>query len=584
MNTRTRPESGALRALSLAVGVAAILVGIALTLRPFASLDALTLYIAASLIVTGVGELLGSREMAAPRHEQIVGGLLLLTGLVAAFVPGLTVRAVAIVVGIAMVLSGATRLAAGWRGDIDERYSSLVGGLAGVIFGTLALAWPDVTILIVALLVGPVAVIYGAGQILRTLWGRRPKKDTRPGRARIWLHGIRATAAVLFALLLVLISALVHKGSPSVPSFYAWSGSLPDKPGVLLRQGNTTQGMPAGSRALRILYTTTGLGGRITPASGLVVVSAKAPPGPRPVLLWEHGTTGVAQKCAPSILKDPFTTGAMFVQDQILAHGWVLVAPDYLGLGASPPHPYLVGVPEARSALDAVRAARQLTSIKLGNQTVVWGHSQGGGAALWTGIEAPSYARDVPLSGVAALAPASDTTSLAKGLESSKTGMLFGTFVVAGYSSAYPGVAFNDYVRASARTVVRSVIGRCLSEPATLLSLPAVLTGEQIFSHDLTAGSLGARLAQNVPSQVTHTPTLIAQGEADSLVLPPVQNAFADKLCHAGQKLEYRTYPGLDHVRLVEPNSPLIPYLLSWTEGRFKRSAAPSNCSMLPIG
>jgi alpha-beta hydrolase superfamily lysophospholipase len=342
--------------------------------------------------------------------------------------------------------------------------------------------------------------------------------------------------------------------------------------------------MPAGSHALRILYTTTGLGGRITPASALVVVSATAPSGPRPVLLWEHGTTGVAQKCAPSILQDPFTAGAMFVQDQVLARGWVLVAPDYLGLGASPPLPYLVGIPEARSALDAVRAARQLSSIEIGDQTVVWGHSQGGGAALWTGIEAPSYAPDVPLGGVAALAPAADLVSLANGLENSKAGMLFATFLVAGYSNAYPDVAFNDYVRASARTVVRSVIGRCLSEPATLLSLPAVLTGEQIFSHHLTIGSLGPPLAQNVPDRVTSTPTLIAQGEADSLVLPRVQTAFAQRLCQAGEKLEYRTYPGLDHVRLVEAHSPLIPYILSWTENRFTGAAAPDNCSTLTSG
>lgn len=292
----------------------------------------------------------------------------------------------------------------------------------------------------------------------------------------------------------------------------------------------------------------------------------------------------MAQKCAPSILKDPFTAGAMFSQAQVLARGWVLVAPDYLGLGASPPHPYLVGIQEARSALDAIRAARQLKAITLGSQTVVWDHSQSGGAALWTGIEQPSYAPDVPLSGVAALAPASDTVSLAKGLEDSKVGMLFASLMVAGYSKAYPDVSFNAYVRASARTAVRALVGRCLSEPATLLSLPTVLSGEDIFGQHLTSGALGARLAQNVPSQVTRTPTLIAQGEADSLVLPPVQTAFARKLCQPGEKLEYRTYPGLDHVPLVEPNSPLIPYLLSWTTNRFKTAPAPDNCSTFASG
>jgi len=560
------------------VGLVAVGVGTALTLRPFSSLDALTFFAAAGLILAGLGELAGSAELGSARSDRVAGWLLLATGLAAAVAPGLTVRGVAIVVGVGMLLSGGARVSGGWRGEADERYAATVGGLAGVVFGVLALAWPDVTVLVVGLFVGPVVVVGGAREMLRAARGFRSGKAPPRSRPRIWLRGARATGALLFALVLVLISALVHQASPSVPSFYTWSGGLPAKPGVLLREQPTTSGMPEGSRAVRILYTTTGLDGKITPASGLVVVSATAPPEPRPVVLWEHGTTGVAQKCAPSILKDPFTAGAMFVQQQVLSRGWVLVAPDYLGLGASPPHPYLVGVPAARSALDAVRAARQLHSVKLSDQTVVWGHSQGGGAALWTGIEAPSYAPDVPLSGVAALAPAASLPSLAKELETSKVGRLLSSFMVAGYSNAYADVAFDHYIRASARTVVRAVVRRCLTEPATLLSLPAVLTGERIFSRHLDDGPLGSRLEENVPDRITHTPTLIAQGLADSLILPSVQGAFVRELCNAGQRLEYRTYRGLGHVPLVEPHSALLPYLLSWTEARFQHATAPSNC------
>jgi uncharacterized membrane protein HdeD (DUF308 family)/acetyl esterase/lipase len=576
MSSQTGGAGTRRRMISGVIGAAAVLVGVALTLRPFASLDALTLYIGASLLLSGAGELFTAREEASP-GGRAVGALLVVTGLVAALAPNLTVRATAIVVGIGMVLSGAARLIAGWRNAADERYSAIVGGLATVVFGVLALAWPDVTILVVALLVGPVAIIFGVRQMVRALRGSRPTAERRPGRARVWLRGARATAGLLFALILVLISALLHRESPIVPAFYKWSGPLPARPGLLLREEPATNGMPAGSRAVRILYTTTGLHGTIVPASGLVVVPAAAS-RPLPVLLWEHGTTGVAQNCAPSVLPSPLTAGALFVADRILAHGWALVAPDYLGLGASPPHPYLVGAPEARSALDAVRAARQLRAFRIGSETVVWGHSQGGGAALWTGVEARRYAPDVPLSGVAALAPASDIVSLAAALETSPAGLLFASFLVAGYSNAYADVAFDDYVRPSAQEVVRQVVGRCLSEPATLLSLPAVLTGEPIFSRHLTTGALGIRLQQNVPAQPTGLPTLIAQGDEDRLVLPNVQRAFAARLCAEGQPVEFRAYPGLDHVPLVQPGSPLIPYLLNWTAARFRGAPAPDNC------
>lgn len=70
----------------------------------------------------------------------------------------------------------------------------------------------------------------------------------------------------------------------------------------------------------------------------------------------------------------------------------MIVATDYVGLGTAGPHPYLIGQGEARSLLDSVRAARQMPGLSLEPETVIWGHSQGGHAALWAGTLAPTYA------------------------------------------------------------------------------------------------------------------------------------------------------------------------------------------------
>lgn len=67
----------------------------------------------------------------------------------------------------------------------------------------------------------------------------------------------------------------------------------------------------------------------------------------------------------------------------------------------------------ARTLLDSVRAARQLAGP--GGATsafAVWGHSQGGHAALFTGILARGYAPDLTLVGVAAAAPATELATL----------------------------------------------------------------------------------------------------------------------------------------------------------------------------
>ncbi len=48
----------------------------------------------------------------------------------------------------------------------------------------------------------------------------------------------------------------------------------------------------------------------------------------------------------------------------------------------------------------------------VGSRFVVWGHSQGGHAALFTGLIAKNYAPELTLLGVAAAAPASELTAL----------------------------------------------------------------------------------------------------------------------------------------------------------------------------
>jgi pimeloyl-ACP methyl ester carboxylesterase len=222
--------------------------------------------------------------------------------------------------------------------------------------------------------------------------------------------------ALLLSLALAGVSAWLHAGEPTVDAFYTALTPVPSTPGRLLRAEVFTRGVPAGSQAWRILYTTTRDVGQPAVASALVVVKKDRPVSPRPVIAWAHGTTGIASRCAPSVLKEPFTSGAMPAFEKVLDNGWAVVATDYVGLGTKGPHPYLIGQGEARSVLDAVRAAHQLSGLSLQNRTVVWGHSQGGGAALWTGILAPTYAPDTHVIGVAALSPASDLSGMASNL------------------------------------------------------------------------------------------------------------------------------------------------------------------------
>jgi hypothetical protein len=171
-----------------------------------------------------------------------------------------------------MVLGGLTRVARAIRGGVGDRVIAGLTGAASVIFGVLALSWPDITVLILGLLVGPSAVIFGLGQLLaagRAEAGRHPAFRQR--RRSVWLRASGAIGAVTLALGLVAVSAAIHRSTASPDAFYKPPNRIPALPGVLLRSERFTRGIPKQWRAWRILYTTTRDENAPAVASGLVI-------------------------------------------------------------------------------------------------------------------------------------------------------------------------------------------------------------------------------------------------------------------------------------------------------------------------
>ncbi|MEV8028787.1 lipase family protein [Cellulosimicrobium funkei] len=583
---------------AVVLGAAATALGAAVVLRPFASLAVLVVAVVAAFVVLGVVELVGdggtSPDARGPRALRVVRGLLFLALAVAVLVwPAPTIGVVALLVGVGLVVAGVLDVVDGVRSSGTDRWARVAVGAASVLLGGLALVWPDVTVLVVAVVLGVRLVLLGVRLLVagvrRARAARRPP-DPVAAPSRRSRSGRRGPAALVGAVLafvaaagLTGVSVVVQRAAPHADAFYDAPDAPPDEPGSLLRAEPFTRQIPDGATAWRILYTTTLDEGEPTVASGLVVVpdgvgtDGGAPP---PVVAWAHGTTGFARGCAPSVLDEPFESGAFFLLDDVLARGWALVATDYAGLGTAGPHPYLVGQGEARSVLDAVRAARALDDATLGEQTVVWGHSQGGHAALWTGAVAPAYAPDVPLAGVAALAPASDLTAMVSHLENVPGGSVFASYVVAAYDAAYPDADAIEAVRPGARLVVHEMASRCLSEPGALVSVAEALSMDQpLWTTDPTDGALGERLAENVPTGAVEAPLLVAQGASDPLVLPSTQDAYVGERCAAGQPVDYRTYEGRDHVGLVQTDSPLAPDLVRWTEARLAGEPPTPTCA-----
>src|SRR5712691_7722611 len=360
-------------------------------------------------------------------------------------------------------------------------------------------------------------------------------------------------------------------------AFYDPPSDLSRQPGSLLRSEPLKDViLPAGMRGWRILYATTV--NDSTPATAVATVFAPTHPhaGPCPVIAWEHATTGLLQKCMPSLLS--MSTKGIPWCSRIVMAGWVVVATDYSFAEKGGPHPYLIGEGEARAALDSVRAARQMPELTLDKRMVIWGYSQGGHAALWSGIVGPRYAPDLEILGVAAIAPpANIRNALAMNVEADKR---FGPYLALSYSRFYPDITFAQAIRPGALDAARQIVSLCCFLPPEdaerIQALAAMFDGPALATSSNKA--LQARLEQNTADGLIKAPVVIAQGLSDIVVPPSATDAYVEERCSAGQRLEYWTFAGRDHFTIVQPGTPLEELLITWTTARFANEPQATGC------
>ncbi|WP_448221692.1 lipase family protein [Gordonia iterans] len=564
------------------VGVLLVAVGTVLILRPFASTVLVALFLAFGFVAAGISALFQARRSASALGYAGAAALLI-TGAVLLVWQGLSIFAIAVVAGVGLIVWGAVRLAHAVRGTgAVDRISDALLGVAAIALAVAALGWPGVTIFAATFVAGLALVWLGLGRLFWAIRGRRDDAvvdDERTGSHRY----VRLSAAVLAVIVTVPLAVLsvgLHRSAGEQPGeFYSAAVAPGTAPGTLLKTERFERGIPRDAQAWRILYTTTLEEGVPALASALVLAPKTLPAGPRPLVAWAHGTTGIARDCAPTLLPDPLGSGATPGVPELMRMGAVMVATDYAGMGTDGPDPYLIGQGEARSVLDSIRAARQMREFTLAPDTVVWGHSQGGHSALWTGILAPTYAPDTRVIGVAALAPASELTELARGLATMTGGNLLASYVLQAYSDYYDDVHFNEYIAVQGRLPMRATATRCILDPAFTVSvIEALLMGDRAYAKDPTGGPLGRRLVENTPSAPLTVPVFLAQGEADPLISPASQRTFVRAQCAAGSAIEFREYPGRDHLSLVATDSPAVADLLTWTHARFAGEPGPGNC------
>ncbi|MDE2429251.1 MAG: prolyl oligopeptidase family serine peptidase [Burkholderiales bacterium] len=136
-------------------------------------------------------------------------------------------------------------------------------------------------------------------------------------------------------------------------------------------------------------YTTVGGANEATDATGAIMVPSGSDPacsGPRPVLLYAHGTT-VDKAFNMANLRD--NPEATLVAAMYAAQGFIVVASNYAGYDTSSLsyHPYLNAEQQSNDMVDSLRAARKAfpsISAQDSGKLVIAGYSQGGYVAMAT--------------------------------------------------------------------------------------------------------------------------------------------------------------------------------------------------------
>jgi pimeloyl-ACP methyl ester carboxylesterase len=312
----------------------------------------------------------------------------------------------------------------------------------------------------------------------------------------------------------------------------------------------------------RITYATTAVNGVATTATGLVL-TPKTGKTNRTVV-WGHGTTGLADKCAPSASQAVFWPEARAAIAALLARGWTVAAPDYPGLGTPGSHPYLIGASEARSMIDSVKAARSLDSA-LTTQYVVDGHSQGGQGALFAGQLAPSYDGALVLRGVAAIAPVSNVDLLAP-LIPGTPGQGYLVMALYGLNAVDPTFNPNSVLAPPAIQHTSVLQTGCLYE---ILDAYAPLTAEQLLVNGALPPSVVTKLAanDNPAQEAPSTPILIVQGTADEAVPYDITaGPLLEQLNGYGQPVEFVPVNGANHDGAVFAT---VDVVADWIAARF---------------
>lgn len=377
-------------------------------------------------------------------------------------------------------------------------------------------------------------------------------------------------------------------------------GYIPQPESVFIAEQAYTKDVIADASAIKVMrYKMPNVQGKLAEATSTVIY----PNTPQPkdgwrVVVWEHGTVGSGDACAPSV--NSFNPRFKAMAESLLAKGYVIVAPDYEGLGSQGIHPYLHLESAAQSAIYAVKAFKEQQGNKFNGAWVSVGQSQGGHASLAT---AEIAGKDPNYKAAVAAAPASSLGYIIGSVAPQALNQLvlgeaagvvqvgsaravysellaYAAYVAVGIKAYEPNFAYQDIFIGSAKDVVPKAEGTtgenglCLSElmdefgqdiDLYLAANPGKTVADYpglIPKFDENP-SVAKFLNENQPAtKKIDVPLMIIQGEKDMAVPYQVTDLLQKGLKAKGTDVTFLLVEGASHTAaIVEKNAELVAFI-----------------------
>lgn len=311
------------------------------------------------------------------------------------------------------------------------------------------------------------------------------------------------------------------------------------------------------------------------------------------VVVWEHGTVGSGDSCAPS--NNQLNNNFRGLASSLLAQGYVIVAPDYEGLGTRGIHPYLNLKSAAQSAIYAVRAFKEQQGNRFNGAWVSVGQSQGGHASLATAQfadEDPNYKAAVAAAPASSLgyiisevAPQALRALVEAGQDNAAKAvyaelLAYAAYVAVGIKAYEPGFNYRNIFSSRAGIVAEKAEGTtgenglCLRPLITeymqdindyLVNNPekTVVDYPGLVENFQNNSSVEKFLENNQPAtEKINVPVMIIQGTADMAVPYPVTNTLQQGLKDMGTTVNFVEVENASHTEaIVESRTQLLTFI-----------------------